>query len=63
MRRDHEIGLEDFPKLAAYLLKEAGYKTTIRTEGNQVPLAEDFHSLTIAGASFLIACRPLDKRP
>jgi hypothetical protein len=63
MRRDREIGLEDFPKLAVYLLKQAGIKTPpLRIEGSQVPLAEDFCSITIAGAALVIACRPLDKR-
>ena len=63
MRRDHEIPPEDFPKLAAYLLTEAGIKTTLRIEGNQVPVAEDFYSITIIGAAFVIACRPPEKRP
>jgi len=63
MRRDYEIPLDDFPKLAKYLLEQAGMKTTLRIEGNQVPHPENIYSLTIAGATFVIACRPLDKRP
>jgi len=64
LRCDHEIALVDFPKLAKYLLGEAGLKPAkpIKIEGNQVPLAEDFYSLTTPGAAFVIACRPFDPR-
>lgn len=64
-RRDHEIGLTDFPKLAKYLFKKAGIRPAkdIKIEDNQVPHAEDFHSIIVPGAAFVIACRPLDRRP
>jgi hypothetical protein len=65
LKRDREIPLTDFPKLAKDLLKEAGIQPNTRMEvaGNQVPLPEDIHSLSVPGAAFVIACRPLDKRP
>jgi Abortive infection alpha len=46
MRCDHEIPLDDFPKLAKYLLEQAGIrpikKIDIPAGVNHVPLAEDF---------------------
>ena len=64
IKRDREIPLEDFPKLARYLLNEAGLKPgkKIEVEGNLVPHSEDFYSLTIPGTAFMMACRPLTKR-
>jgi hypothetical protein len=66
MRCDHEIPLVDFPKLAKYLLNEAGIKPAkkinIPAGVNLVPLAEDFYSFTTPGAAFVIACRPFDPR-
>jgi hypothetical protein len=66
MRCDHQIALDDFPKLAKYLLDQAGIrpvkKINIPAGVNHVPLAEDFYSLTVPGAGFVIACRPFDPR-
>jgi hypothetical protein len=66
MRCDHEIALEDSPKLAKYLLDQAGVKPAKKIEipagVNLVPHAEDFYSLTTPGAAFVIACRPFDPR-
>jgi hypothetical protein len=66
MRCDHEIALEDFPKLSRYLLEQAGMKPAKKIDFpagvNLVPLAEDFYSLTTPGAAFVIACRPFDPR-
>jgi hypothetical protein len=63
LQRDREIPLEDLPKLAKYLLNEAGLTPNKRIEvtGNLVPHPQDLYSLT--NPAFVIACRPLNKRP
>jgi hypothetical protein len=65
LQHDREIPLEDLPKLSKYLLNEAGMRPNKKIEvtGNQVPHPQDFYSLTIPGAAFVIACRPLNQRP
>jgi hypothetical protein len=63
LQHDREIPLNDLPKLAKYLLNEAGMRPAKKIEvlGNQVPHPQDVYSLTIPGTAFVIACRPLGK--
>jgi len=65
LQRDREFPLEDLPKLAKYLLNEAGIRPNkpIEVSGNLVPHPQNFYSLTIPGAALVIACRPLDQHP
>jgi hypothetical protein len=65
VKRDREIPFEDFPKLARYLLNEAGIKPNkkIEVQGNLVPHSQEFYSLSVPGAAFVMACRPLNTWP
>lgn len=65
LQRDHEIPLEDLPKLAKYLFEQAGVRPNraFDISGNLVPHPQDFYSLTIPGAKFVMACRPLERNP